>query len=209
MNQHSNTCVIPGSPTSSTLFAVPPLPPQTPSLAGPSNKLPLWLALYFPKLSLEVVTNLAENIPAVTFDQQRQAYRITTVNDAADQAGIRPDMTLATARAMVPQLKIFPRDQRSEQQVLEKLASRATRWTPAVVIREDCLLMEIAGSLKLYGGLQSLLISVDSWIQTEAHRFQTAVTPTPASAILSARACLLYTSPSPRDQRGSRMPSSA
>ena len=25
----------------------------------------------------------------------------------------------------------------------------------------------------------------------------------------SARACLLYTSPSPRDQRGSRMPSSA
>ncbi|HJL52775.1 MAG TPA: hypothetical protein QF695_09065, partial [Arenicellales bacterium] len=71
MNQRSNTCVIPGSPTSRTLFAVPPFPPKTPSLAGPSNKLPLWLALYFPKLSLEVVTNLAENIPAVTFDQQR------------------------------------------------------------------------------------------------------------------------------------------
>ena len=188
MNQHSNTCVIPGSPTSRTLFAVPPSPPQTPSLTGPSNKLPLWLAFYFPKLSLEVVTSLAENTPAVAFEQQRQAYRIITVNDAANQAGIRPDMTLTTARAMVPQLKTFPRDQRSEQQILEKLASRATRWTPAVVIREDCLLMEIAGSLKLYGGLQSLLISVDSWIQTEAHRFQTAVTPTPASAILSARA---------------------
>ena len=43
-------------------------------------------------------------------------------------------------------------------------------------------------TVKLYAGLQSLLISVDSWIQTEAHRFQTAVTPTPASAILSARA---------------------
>ena len=48
--------------------------------------------------------------------------------------------------------------------------------------------MEIAGSLKLYGGLQSLLISVNNWIQTEAHRFQAAVTPTPASAVLSARA---------------------
>ena len=31
----------------------------------------------------------------------------------------------------------------------------------------------------------------------------------PGSTLLSALACLLYTSPSPRDQRGSRMPSSA
>ena len=31
--------------------------------------------------------------------------------------------------------------------------------------------------------------------------------PSPASGTLSS--CLLYTSPSPRDQRGSRMPSSA
>ena len=188
MNQRSNTCVVPESPTSRTLFSVPYLPPQNPSPAGPSNKLPLWLALYFPKLPLEVVTNLAENTPAVAFEQQRQAYRITTVNDAADQASIHPGMTLAAARAMAPQLRTFPRDRMLEKQALEKLASRATRWTPAIVIRKDCLLMEIGGSLKLYGGLQSLLISVDSWIQTEAHRFQTAVTPTPASAVLSARA---------------------
>ena len=97
MNQRSNTRIAPKSPASRTLFAVPPSSPQTLSLTGTSNKLPLWLALYFPKLSLEVVTNLDENMPAVTFDQQRQIYRITTVNDAADQAGIRPDMTLATA----------------------------------------------------------------------------------------------------------------
>ena len=107
MNQRSNTCVTPGSPTSKTLFAVSHSLPKTSSLTGASNKFPLWLALYFPKLSLEVVTNLAENTPAVTFDQLKQAYRITATNDAADQAGIRPDMTLATARAMVPELKTF------------------------------------------------------------------------------------------------------
>ena len=162
MNQRSNTCVVPESPTSRTLFSVPYLPPQNPSPAGPSNKLPLWLALYFPKLPLEVVTNLAENTPAVAFEQQRQAYRITTVNDAADQASIHPGMTLAAARAMAPQLRTFPRDRMLEKQALEKLASRATRWTPAIVIRKDCLLMEIGGSLKLYRGLQPLLVSVDS-----------------------------------------------
>ena len=112
MNQYSDTCVTPGNLNSRALFAVPPLPPQTLSLIGKSNKPPLWLALYFPKLSLEVVTNFSENTPAITFDQQKQTYRITTVNDAADQAGIRPDMTLATARTMVPELKTFPRDQR-------------------------------------------------------------------------------------------------
>ena len=127
MNQQSNTCVTPGSPTSRTLFPVPPSLPQTPSLTGIANKHPLWLALYFPKLSLEVVTNLAENTPAVTFDQQRQTCRITAVNHAAYQAGIRPDMTLVTARAIVPELKTFPRNQKSEQQVLEKLANRAIR----------------------------------------------------------------------------------
>ena len=31
----------------------------------------------------------------------------------------------------------------------------------------------------------------------------------PEGEVPSAKACLLYTSPSPRDQRGSRMPSSA
>ena len=35
------------------------------------------------------------------------------------------------------------------------------------------------------------------------------VTPDVAKAVEDAKGCLLYTSPSPRDQRGSRMPSSA
>ena len=35
------------------------------------------------------------------------------------------------------------------------------------------------------------------------------VEATQAGAVLHTHSCLLYTSPSPRDQRGSRMPSSA
>ena len=39
--------------------------------------------------------------------------------------------------------------------------------------------------------------------------WQTHTWPTPFSGFRWGIACLLYTSPSPRDQRGSRMPSSA
>ena len=38
---------------------------------------------------------------------------------------------------------------------------------------------------------------------------ETAAVPAPARAADEVGDCLLYTSPSPRDQRGSRMPSSA
>ena len=37
----------------------------------------------------------------------------------------------------------------------------------------------------------------------------TGISGTSAGAVNAVVACLLYTSPSPRDQRGSRMPSSA
>ena len=41
------------------------------------------------------------------------------------------------------------------------------------------------------------------------HLFQTATWVPPLFALAALIICLLYTSPSPRDQRGSRMPSSA
>ena len=47
--------------------------------------------------------------------------------------------------------------------------------------------------------------SVVSWVKARHPLFETPITLTPGNTI----GCLLYTSPSPRDQRGSRMPSSA
>ena len=45
-----------------------------------------------------------------------------------------------------------------------------------------------------------------NWIKLEIHPDPKYLLPDPIETL---KACLLYTSPSPRDQRGSRMPSSA
>ena len=47
------------------------------------------------------------------------------------------------------------------------------------------------------------LIEAGDWVNVNVG------TPAAITLLLNARACLLYTSPSPRDKRQSRMPSSA
>ena len=48
-----------------------------------------------------------------------------------------------------------------------------------------------------------------NWIESELLRGQITIEASSISHIMRDLVCLLYTSPSPRDQRGSRMPSSA
>ena len=58
--------------------------------------------------------------------------------------------------------------------------------------------------------LQSTLESFQQSLRGQINdRRQTIVTVAVVIAVGMAAICLLYTSPSPRDQRGSRMPSSA
>ena len=59
-------------------------------------------------------------------------------------------------------------------------------------------------NLKLEHELKSSRGDIKNITKTEKNNFPNEILPT-----LSHKSCLLYTSPSPRDQRGSRMPSSA
>ena len=65
------------------------------------------------------------------------------------------------------------------------------------------MLMILLGGVLLWQGwgLNGLLLMLIGWFGLSANRSQTQM--------LQLQTCLLYTSPSPRDQRGSRMPSSA
>ena len=77
--------------------------------------------------------------------------------------------------------------------------------------------------LTLLSDSRSSVLDHQQWMQAMSEvganrvKVQTAVRPRPevtesesgGLVIVQVKACLLYTSPSPRDQRGSRMPSSA
>ncbi len=97
-------------------------------------------------------------------------------------------MTLAVAQTLAPALKAVARDTATEKAQLTQFAIKATCWTPAITVLEDGLLLDIAGSLRLYGGTQSLLGQVRSWITNKALLPCIALMPTPASALLCAHA---------------------
>jgi protein ImuB len=71
---------------------------------------------------------------------------------------------------------------------LEKLATRAQRFTPRVsLVSPDGLLLEVKGSLHLFNGLEGLLRSFRSDCQRLGIESATALAPTPLAALAAAR----------------------
>ena len=126
--------------------------------------------------------------PVAVYETDSNTCPIAAINCPAQQHDIRVGMPLAIAQAKVAGLYVLARKRKVEQQALSHLAVQATCWSSQVVVHTSGLLFEIAGSLRLYGGLDRLVTAVRSRITKLHPHFHIAVTPTPSSAILCARA---------------------
>ncbi len=62
--------------------------------------------------------------------EHRAALGLYAVNQAAEQAGLRPGMALADARAMMPALRIAPATLREDSAALARLADWCSRYSP-------------------------------------------------------------------------------
>lgn len=146
----------------------------------------LWLALHLPKLPLEVHARAeAEARPlAVSTGSQ-----LLQVNAPAHAAGVRPGMLASAALALAPQLRVQPRRPEAEAAALERLAGWALQYTAFVSPEPPAgLLLEIGGSLRLFGGLGRLLERLRRALDELGHHAATAVAPTPRAAWLLALA---------------------
>ncbi|MBI5418761.1 MAG: DNA polymerase Y family protein [Deltaproteobacteria bacterium] len=107
----------------------------------------------------------------------------------ARSAGIRPGMALSAAHALARGLSVFQRDEVSEAAALARLAAWAGRFTPVVSLappRE--VVLEVAGSLRLFRGMENLVGKVEEGIRDLGYTAQVALAPTPLGAALLARA---------------------
>ena len=164
------------------------VPPATLPDALPSTvRGHLWLAISFPFLPLEALGQTGQQQPMAVYARQGQMRKVVTLNHSAQRNGIQVGMTLAAAQTLNPALHAIPRDISAESDRLQHLAALTNSWTPAVSIIEDSLLLDIAGSTRLFGGVTQLLEQIRSWITSEALSPCVSVMPTPASAILCAR----------------------
>lgn len=180
MRGHARNLVLP--------FGKPAAPPVA-QRPAPQAARRLWLCLQLPQLPLEVVAPSGGS-PRAVLDAGRREPAILLGNGAAMAAGVRAGMRVNAALALVPDLEIERRRPEREQAALAGLAAWMMRFTPWVSVDPggDALLLEVAGSLALFGGASALLSAAVAGAAGQGHEALAAMAPTARAALWLARA---------------------
>ena len=94
----------------------------------------------------------------VTYEKSKNALRLTCVSEAASHAGLSIGLSLADARARVPEIVGVPAEPEADAQALLNIADWCWRYTPIVVQRPPAsIILDITGCAHLFGGEQSML----------------------------------------------------
>lgn len=173
-------------PTSLQL-ALTEVPPAAPPLQSVIPLRQLWLCVYLPALPLEALIDTPE--PAAVFEEQQGVRRILLANAQARAAGVGPGLAVNAALALLPALHLAERNPLREAQVLRSLAGWASKFTSFVCIEAaSLLLLEIAGSLTLFGGIKALRRRIVRGLDSQGFDAGVAIAPTPLAATWLARA---------------------
>jgi protein ImuB len=122
-------------------------------------------------------------------EEQQGIHRVLLADADAEAAGVMPGQSANAALALLPTLTLEQRSPLREQQVLEALAGWLERFSSFVCIADrDVLLLEIAGSLRLFGGLRELREQISTGLRQHGFNASLAIAPTPLGAIWLARA---------------------
>ena len=134
----------------------------------------LWLVLSLPRLPLEVFPCLPS--PAAIIHRER----IVVTDDVAASSGVLPGSRLAEAWGFRPDLSVRERDLAREQAALIRLACWAGYFTSEVsLLPPRTLLLEVAGSLRLFGGAAALFERVLAGCIEQGFTPRAALAPTP------------------------------
>lgn len=163
-------------------------PPATPEpIATTARPRRLWFCAYLPALALEAGGSGVE--PRAVVEEKQGVHRVLLACPRALAAGVQPGQSANAALALLPTLVLQERSLLVEQQALESLAAWLERFSSVVCIGgADILLLEMAGSLRLYGGLSSLRQTIATGLDGLGFRASLAIAPTPLAATWLARA---------------------
>ncbi len=147
----------------------------------------LWFCLWLPRLPLEAMADVAA--PAAVVEEHHGVHRILLADDVATKAGVLPGQAANAALALLPTLQLEERSVLREQQVLEELAGWLERFSSVVSIAgHGVLLLEVAGSLRLFDGLRTLRQNILRGLRNLGFTASPAIAPTPLAATWLARA---------------------
>ena len=158
----------------------------------------LWLALQFPHLGLEVWPQEDSRRDQAAADEPQRAPRpavllednkVVLCNEAAIRTGIRPGASLATAHSIAGNLIHHQRDEARERKRLHFIGDTLYRFSAQVSLAPpDALIMEIGGSLALFGDARTLARQARDLCRALGHRVRCRLAGTPAAALVMATA---------------------
>ncbi len=150
----------------------------------------LWLGIHLALLPLEIHTRGQTSDHAlVVAEAHGQKQTVLLANTTAQQHGIQPGISVSSAYALAHDLRVVTRDLRAERAALEQLAAWAGQFTSLInLVSPYDVVLEIGGSLTLYGGMAPLLHALRAGLAQLGYSAALAVAPTPLAATWCARA---------------------
>ena len=134
---------------------------------------------------------MRDKVPAsrAVVDEQQGVAKIVLASAEAAAAGISGGMGVNAALALDRSVELLLRQPVCEQRVFNELAAWAECFTSFVTLdNSPALLLEIAGSLRLFGGIDRLRNRVLAELRRQGYSASAAIAPTPLAATWLARA---------------------
>ncbi|WP_245481631.1 DNA polymerase Y family protein, partial [Mesorhizobium sp. M7A.F.Ca.CA.004.11.2.1] len=122
--------------------------------------------------------------------RDRNAQRISALDERAEALHLKRDMGIADARAMHPSIDIVEADPEADRRLLEGLADWCDRYTPLVALDgADGLFLDVTGCTHLFGGERAMLDEILSRFFHQGFDVRAGLAATPGAAWAAARFC--------------------
>ncbi|MFK0692212.1 DUF6504 family protein [Mesorhizobium sp. IMUNJ 23033] len=122
--------------------------------------------------------------------RDRNAQRISALDERAEALRLKRGMGIADARAMHPSIDIVEADPEADRRLLEGLADWCDRYTPLVAIDgADGLFLDVTGCTHLFGGERTMLDEILTRFFHQGFDVRAGLAATPGAAWAAARFC--------------------
>jgi len=121
--------------------------------------------------------------PFALIGADQGGIRLTALNEAARRIGLSAGMTLADARALLPDLGVAEADPQADRMALSDLADWCGRYAPwTAVDGADGIRIDITGSAHLFGGEEALRTDLLARLAATGLSARAAIAETPGAA---------------------------
>lgn len=150
-----------------------------------------YLALWFPFLPTDRLrregrvqgSGRPDEPPLVVVETQGNALRLVGCDANAVRLGLTRGLTLADARARIPDLVAIEADSHADERLIDRLAAFCDRFTPLVALDPPHgLLLDITGCAHLFGGEAALLALIAGYLRRGGLAHRAAIMGTPEAA---------------------------